>query len=286
MNVFLAEFIGVTILIFIGCGVIAGNSLNESKTYKIGLVAINLAWGFAVTLAIYTVGDISGAHLNPAFTIAKALNGSFEWRLVPGYIVAQILGAMFGSLLVYFQFLPHWKKTYNQEVKLNVFITSPAIKNNFTNFISEYLITGVLIFSLLVLDRNSFVDGLKPLVVGGLIFTLGISFGRVTGAALNPARDLGPRLVYLLLPMQEKGSCDFTYGWIPVLAPILGGSTAAMMNLALYDGIIDLRLISIIGISIITLVIVKIIDKSRVINIKRQDNNMRGHGTLNYNNKI
>ena len=286
MNVFLAEFIGVTILIFIGCGVIAGNSLNESKTYKIGLVAINLAWGFAVTLAIYTVGDISGAHLNPAFTIAKALNGSFEWRLVPGYIVAQILGAMFGSLLVYFQFLPHWKKTYNQEVKLNVFITSPAIKNNFTNFISEYLITGVLIFSLLVLDRNSFVDGLKPLVVGGLIFTLGISFGRVTGAALNPARDLGPRLVYLLLPMQEKGSCDFTYGWIPVLAPILGGSTAAMMNLALYDGIIDLRLISIIGISIITLVIVKIIDKSRVINIKRQDNNMRRHGTLNYNNKI
>lgn len=286
MNVFLAEFIGVTILIFIGCGVIAGNSLNESKTYKIGLVAINLAWGFAVTLAIYTVGDISGAHLNPAFTIAKALNGSFEWRLVPGYIVAQILGAMFGSLLVYFQFLPHWKKTYNQEVKLNVFITSPAIKNNFTNFISEYLITGVLIFSLLVLDRNSFVDGLKPLVVGGLIFTLGISFGRVTGAALNPARDLGPRLVYLLLPMQEKGSCDFTYGWIPVLAPILGGSTAAMMNLALYDGIIDLRLISIIGISIITLVIVKIIDKSRVINIKRQDNNMRRHGNLNYNNKI
>ena len=177
MNVFLAEFIGVTILIFIGCGVIAGNSLNESKTYKIGSVAINLAWGFAVTLAIYTVGDISGAHLNPAFTIAKALNGSFEWRLVPGYIVAQILGAMFGSLLVYFQFLPHWKKTYNQEVKLNVFITSPAIKNNFKNFISEYLITGVLIFSLLVLDRNSFVDGLKPLVVGGLIFTLGISFG-------------------------------------------------------------------------------------------------------------
>ncbi|WP_195952926.1 MIP/aquaporin family protein [Clostridium saudiense] len=286
MNVFLAEFIGVTILIFIGCGVIAGNSLNESKTYKIGSVAINLAWGVAVTLAIYTVGDISGAHLNPAFTIAKALNGSFEWRLVPGYIVAQILGAMFGSLLVYFQFLPHWKKTYNQEVKLNVFITSPAIKNNFTNFISEYLITGVLIFSLLVLDRNSFVDGLKPLVVGGLIFTLGISFGGVTGAALNPARDLGPRLVYLLLPMQEKGSCDFTYGWIPVLAPILGGSTAAMMNLALYDGIIDLRLISIIGISIITLVIVKIIDKSRVINIKRQDNNMRRHGTLNYNNKI
>ena len=286
MNVFLAEFIGVTILIFIGCGVIAGNSLNESKTYKIGSVAINLAWGFAVTLAIYTVGDISAAHLNPAFTIAKALNGSFEWRLVPGYIVAQILGAMFGSLLVYFQFLPHWKKTYNQEVKLNVFITSPAIKNNFTNFISEYLITGVLIFSLLVLDRNSFVDGLKPLVVGGLIFTLGISFGGVTGAALNPARDLGPRLVYLLLPMQEKGSCDFTYGWIPVLAPILGGSTAAMMNLALYDGIIDLRLISIIGISMITLFIIKITDKSRVIEVKRQTNNMRKHGILNYNNKI
>ena len=286
MSVFLAEFIGVTILIFIGCGVIAGSSLNESKTYKIGAIAINLAWGFAVALAIYTVGDISGAHLNPAFTIAKALNGSFEWGLVPGYIVAQILGAMFGSLLVYIQFLPHWEKTEDSVTKLNIFVTVPSIKNNFSNFISEYLITGILIFSLLVLDRNSFVDGLKPLVVGGLIFTLGISFGGVTGAALNPARDLGPRLVYLLLPIKEKGSCDFTYGWIPIFAPILGGSTAAMINLALYDGIIDLRFISIIGISIITLVIVKITDKSRVINIKRRINDMRKHGILNYNNKV
>ena len=249
MNIFLAEFIGVTILIFIGCGVLAGNSLKKSGTYKIGAVAINLAWGFAVALAIYTVGDISGAHLNPAFTIAKALNGSFNWRLVPGYIVAQILGAMFGSLL---------------------------------NFISEYLITGILIFSLLVLDRNSFVSGLKPLVVGGLIFTLGISFSGVTGGALNPARDLGPRLVYLLLPVQEKGSCNLKYGWIPVIAPILGGSTAAMINLALYDGIVDLRLISMIALSIITLVIVYVIDKSRLIKVE----NISNHSILNYNNKI
>lgn len=264
MNVFLAEFIGVTILIFIGCGVLAGNSLKESRTYKVGSVAINLAWGFAVTLAIYAVGDISGAHLNPAFTIAKALNGSFEWRLVPGYIVAQLLGAMFGSLLVYFQFLPHWEKVNNPEVKLNIFATSPAIKNNFTNFISEYLTTFILIFSLLVLDRNSFVDGLKPIVVGGLIFTLGVSFGGVTGAALNPARDFGPRLSYLLLPIPGKGSSNFKYGWIPVLSPILGGSTGAMINLALYDKIIDFRLLSIISITIITFIMVKFTEKSEL----------------------
>lgn len=262
MNVFLAEFIGVTILIFIGCGVLAGNSLKESRTYKVGSVAINLAWGFAVTLAIYAVGDISGAHLNPAFTIAKALNGSFEWKLVPGYIVAQLLGAMFGSLLVYFQFLPHWEKVNNPEVKLNIFVTSPAIKNNFTNFISEYLITFILIFSLLVLDRNSFVDGLKPIVVGGLIFTLGVSFGGVTGAALNPARDFGPRLAYLLLPIPGKGSSNFKYGWIPVLAPTLGGSTGAMINLALYDNIIDFRVLGIISITLITFIIVKFTEKS------------------------
>lgn len=282
MNIFLAEFIGVTILIFIGCGVLAGNSLKKSGTYKIGAVAINLAWGFAVALAIYTVGDISGAHLNPAFTIAKALSGSFNWRLVPGYIVAQILGAMFGSLLVYIQFLPHWEKTKDSQTKLNIFVTTPSIKNNFSNFISEYLITGILIFSLLVLDRNSFVSGLKALVVGGLIFTLGISFGGVTGGALNPARDLGPRLVYLLLPVQEKGSCNLKYGWIPVIAPILGGSTAAMINLALYDGIVDLRLISMIALSIIILVIVDVTDKSRLIKVE----NISKHSILNYNNKI
>ena len=262
MNVFLAEFIGVTILIFIGCGVLAGNSLKESRTYKVGSVEITLAWGFAVTLAIYAVGDISGAHLNPAFTIAKALNGSFEWKLVPGYIVAQLLGAMFGSLLVYFQFLPHWEKVNNPEVKLNIFVTSPAIKNNFTNFISEYLITFILIFSLLVLDRNSFVDGLKPIVVGGLIFTLGVSFGGVTGAALNPARVFGPRLAYLLLPIPGKGSSNFKYGWIPVLAPTLGGSTGAMINLALYDNIIDFRVLGIISMTLITFIIVKFTEKS------------------------
>lgn len=286
MNIFLAEFIGVTILIFIGCGVLAGNSLKKSGTYKIGSVAINLAWGFAVALAIYTVGDISGAHLNPAFTIAKALNGSFQWRLVPGYIVAQILGAMFGSLLVYIQFLPHWEKTKDSETKLNIFVTAPSIKNNFSNFISEYLITGILIFSLLVLDRNSFVDGLKPIVVGGLIFILGVSFGGVTGAALNPARDFGPRLAYLLLPIPEKGSLNFKYGWIPVLAPILGGSTGAMINLALYDGIVDFRFIIIIAISIITLVIVKVTDTIRFIKIRRSGSNISKYGILKYNNKI
>lgn len=257
MNIFIAEFIGVAILIFLGCGVLAGSSLKKSGTFKIGSLVINIVWGFAVTIAIFAVGDISGAHLNPAITIAKALMGSFEWRLVPGYIVAQLLGAMFGSLLVYIQFLPHWEKTESDEVKLSVFATKPSIRNNITNFISEYLVTFTLMFILLLLDNNDSLNTIKPLVVGIVIFCLGICFGGVTGAALNPARDFGPRLTHFLLPIQGKGNSDFKYAWIPIVAPIMGSCTGAMVNLALYEGIVDLRLLLMILSTIIVLFIIK-----------------------------
>ena len=286
MNVFLAEFIGTSILIFIGCGVLAGDSLNKSGTFRVGKVGINMAWGFGVTMAVYTVGDISGAHLNPAFTIAKALNESIKWSLVPGYILSQILGAMFGSLLVYLQFLPHWEKTKEPEIKLNVFVTAPAIKNGFTNFISEYLITCILIFALLVLDRNSFVDGLKPIVVGGLIFTLGVSFGGVTGAALNPARDLGPRLAHYLLPIPGKRGSNFKYGWIPVVAPILGGATGAMVNLALYDGIVDFRILLVVSISAIILFTLKMKDKNTLDELKESISDTSNFNIIEYSNRI
>lgn len=269
MNVFFAEFIGTAILIFIGCGVLAGNSLNKSGTFKIGAVGINMAWGIGVAIAIYAVGDISGAHLNPAITISKALNKSIKWSLVPGYILSQVLGAMFGSLLVYLQFLPHWEKTKDADVKLNIFATSPSIDNTFANFISEYLITFILIFILLVLDKNTFVDGLKPMVIGGLIFTLGASFGGVTGTAINPARDLGPRLAHYLLPIPGKRDSNFKYAWIPVVAPILGGITGTMLNLALYEGIVDFRILLSLLVSVIILVILRITDKNMVRDFKK-----------------
>ncbi|MGL5313217.1 MAG: MIP/aquaporin family protein [Peptostreptococcaceae bacterium] len=260
MSIFLAEFIGVAVLIFLGCGVLAGNSLKKSGTFGIGSLAINMVWACAVAMSMYVVGDISGAHLNPAITIAQALKGSFEWRLVPGYILAQMLGGMFGSLLVYIQFLPHWENTEDAVVKLKIFTTVPSIRNKFTNFISEYLVTFVLVFCILAIDKNSFINGLKPLAVGSLIFLLGTCFGGVTGAALNPARDFGPRLAHFLLPIPGKGSSDFRYGFIPIVAPIIGGCTGAMVNVALYDGIVDSRLYVMLFLTAIILFVLKTIE--------------------------
>lgn len=266
MSVYLAEFIGVSILIFLGCGVIAGNSLKESGTFKVGSLAINLVWGFAVAIAMYAVGDISGAHLNPVITVTQALRGNLSWTLVPGYILAQVLGAMFGSFLVYLEFLPHWKVTEDETVKLDVFVTSPQIQHTMGNFISEYLVTFTLIFFLFILDKNQFVEGIKPLVVGGIIFSLGTCFGGVTGAALNPARDLGPRLAHFLLPIPGKGSSDFGYAWIPMTAPLLGGITATFVYLAIYEKVIDVRLFVIMLLNIVVLSLIKVNSK---INLKK-----------------
>ena len=266
MSVYLAEFIGVSILIFLGCGVIAGNSLKESGTFKVGSLAINLVWGFAVAIAMYAVGDISGAHLNPVISVTQALRGNLSWTLVPGYILAQVLGAMFGSFLVYLEFLPHWKVTKDETVKLHVFVTSPQIQHTMGNFISEYLVTFTLIFFLFILEKNQFVEGIKPLVVGGIIFSLGTCFGGVTGAALNPARDLGPRLAHFLLPIPGKGSSDFGYAWIPMTAPLLGGITATFVYLAIYEKVIDIRLFVIMLLNIVVLSLIKV---NSEINLKK-----------------
>lgn len=252
MSVYLAELIGVAIIVFLGCGVLAGNSLKKSGANGAGNVAINLAWGAAVILAVYTVGDISGGHFNPAVTIAFAIQGTFDWALVPGYLLAQILGGMLGALLVFLQYLPHWGVTEDETVKLTVFVTAPTIRNKFTNFISEFLGTFALVFVVLALGINDFADGLNPLAVGCLIFVLGTSLGGVTGNAINPARDLGPRIAHFLLPIPGKGTSDFKYGWIPVVAPIMGGSLGAMLHTALYEGIVDFRLWTAIVIPMIT----------------------------------
>ncbi|NOT73307.1 MAG: aquaporin family protein [Cyclobacteriaceae bacterium] len=223
MNVYLAEFFGTMILIILGDGVVAGSVLKGTKSEKDGWLTIVLGWGLAVTLAIYAVGSISGAHLNPALTIAFAVQGSFPWSDVAGYIAAQMAGAFVGAIIVWVQFLPHWKKTEDPGLKLAVFSTGPAIRNSFYNVLSEIIATSVLVIALLFIGTNEFTQGLKPIIVGMLIISIGLSLGGTTGFALNPARDLGPRIAHAILPISGKGSSDWGYAWIPIVGPIVGG---------------------------------------------------------------
>ena len=201
----------------------AGVALKGTKSENAGWLTIVVGWGLAVTLAIYAVGRISGAHLNPAVTLALAMKGDFPWSDVGGYVAAQLLGAFFGAIVVWLHFLPHWKRTDDAGTKLAVFCTSPAIRNPFTNVLSEIIATAVLILALLFIGANEFTQGLNPMVVGLLIISIGLSLGGPTGFAINPARDLGPRIAHAILPISGKGSSDWGYAWIPVIGPILGG---------------------------------------------------------------
>lgn len=234
MSTYLAEFIGTLLLILLGNGVVASVVLKGSKSENAGWLAIVMGWGLAVTFAIYAVGSISGAHLNPAVTIALAYAGTFEWSEVPMYILAQLLGAFTGALLVWIQFLPHWKRTEDSSAKLAVFCTSPAIRSTLPNLISEVLATAVLVFGLLILGANNFAEGLNPLVVGALIISIGLSLGGTTGFAINPARDLGPRMAHFILPIAGKRDSDWSYSWIPIVGPIIGGLLGAFIHQALF----------------------------------------------------
>jgi len=233
MSVFLAEVLGTFILIYLGCGVVAGDLLSFSKSKGSGWIIITLAWGLAVTMAIYAVGSISGAHINPAVTLGLAVSGEFNeqfkgWSDVPYYFAGQLLGAMLGSLMVYFHYLPHWEKTAESEKKLGVFATSPAIKNSFSNLFSEIMGTFFLLFLLRSIGSNEFTEGLNPIVVGLIVVTIGLCLGGTTGYAINPARDFGPRIVHYLLPIKGKGSSDWSYSWIPILGPFLGGMLGSL----------------------------------------------------------
>ncbi|MFN6088032.1 MAG: MIP/aquaporin family protein [Cyclobacteriaceae bacterium] len=228
MSPYLAEFFGTLLLILLGGGVNAAVSLRKSKSENGGWLMIAIGWGLAVMLAIYAVGSISGAHLNPAVTIALAINGSFASSLVVGYIVAQFIGAIVGATLVWLHYLPHWKETVDPAAKLGVFCNAPAIRNTFTNLISEIIATMVLIMALLFIGANEFTKGLNPIVVGLLIISIGLSLGGTTGFAINPARDLGPRIAHFVLPIHGKGKSDWSYAWIPVMGPIIGGVLGAL----------------------------------------------------------
>ncbi len=221
--------IGTAILVLFGDGVVAGVLLKRTKSENSGWIVITVGWGLGVALAIYGVGSISGAHINPAVTLALAAQGAFAWGEVPLYIAGQILGGFLGGVMVWLHYLPHWGKTKNQGYKLAVFCTGPAIRKTWANLLSEVLGTFVLIQGLLFIGANQFTEGLNPLIVGFLIIAIGVSLGGTTGYAINPARDLGPRLAHFILPIAGKGKSDWAYSWIPVLGPVIGGIGGALV---------------------------------------------------------
>jgi glycerol uptake facilitator protein len=227
MSPYLAEFIGTAVLLYFGNSVNALTTLKYSFGHNSGWVITCIGWGLSVTFGVYAAGEISGAHINPAVTTSLAVAGEFEWAKVPGYIIAQVLGAIFGAALAWLQYLPHWRKTTDQGAKLGVFCTSGAIDQKSANLVSEMLGTMILVFGLLSLGANEFAKGLNPLAVGGLIVLIGMAQGGSTGYAINPARDFGPRLAHFLLPIAGKGSSNWSYSWVPIVGPLLGGAAGA-----------------------------------------------------------
>ncbi|SDJ34803.1 MIP/aquaporin family protein [Salimicrobium halophilum] len=234
MHEFLAELIGTMILIIFGGGVVAGVVLKDSKAEGTGWVLITLAWGLGVTMGVYAVGSVSGAHINPAVTLGFASIGEFPWAKVPMYISAQVIGAFLGGIIVFLNYLPHWRATEDKGAKLAVFSTDPAIRSPFSNLISEILGTFVLVMGLLFIGANDFTNGLNPAIVGLLIVAIGMSLGGTTGYAINPARDFGPRIAHALLPIPGKGGSDWSYAWVPVLGPIIGGIYGALFYNSLF----------------------------------------------------
>ncbi|REJ12843.1 MAG: aquaporin [Bacillaceae bacterium] len=237
MSAFLGELIGTMILIVFGGGVVGGVVLKKSKAENSGWIVITMGWGLAVAMAAYAVGQFSGAHLNPAVTIGLAAIGSFPWSDVPTYIIAQMIGACIGAVIVYLHYLPHWKATDDQGAKLAVFSTDPAIKNPAANLLSEVIGTFILLLGLLALGANKFAEGMNPFIVGFLIVAIGLSLGGTTGYAINPARDLGPRIAHFILPIPGKGSSNWGYAWIPVVGPIIGGTYGALFYKWAFEGV-------------------------------------------------
>ncbi len=224
-----SEFLGTLILILLGNGVVAAVSLNKSKAQNGGWVVVTLGWGAAVTMGVYVSGFMGPAHLNPAVTFGMAVAGNFSWNLVIPFIIAQIAGGIVGAMLVWLAYLPHWEETKDEGAILASFATGPAIRNLVSNTITEIIGTFVLVFALLSFSQHQFADGLNPLVVGVLILSLGLSLGGPTGYAINPARDLGPRIAHQILPIKNKGGSDWGYALVPIIGPMIGGLLAALV---------------------------------------------------------
>ncbi|MGM0125268.1 glycerol uptake facilitator protein [Enterococcus sp. AZ194] len=227
MTQFIGEVVGTAILVLLGDGVVAGVSLKKTKAEGAGWIAITLGWGAAVSIGAYSSGYLSSAHLNPAVTLGMAMAGKIGWDMVAPYIAGQLIGAIIGAILVYLQYLPHWKETKDSATILGVFATGPAIRSYGANLVSETIGTFVLVFGLLSFSTGDFGAGLNPLAVGVLIMAIGLSLGGTTGYAINPARDLGPRIAHAFLPIPNKGDSDWAYSWVPVVGPMIGGALAA-----------------------------------------------------------
>lgn len=232
MDNFLAETIGTAILIILGDGVVAGVLLARSKAQNGGWIVITLGWGLAVAIAVYAVASISGAHLNPAVTVGVAINGGITWAETLPYFAGEFLGAFIGAVIVWLHYLPHWEVTEDPGLKLAVFSTGPAIRNTTANLLSEIIGTFVLVFGVFAVGGPS--APITPLVVGFLVVAIGLSLGGPTGYAINPARDLGPRIAHAVLPIAGKGSSDWAYSWIPVVGPVIGGALGAVAYTALF----------------------------------------------------
>ena len=230
MTAFLGELIGTALLIILGDGVVANVVLQKTKGNGGGLIAITFGWSMAVFVGVFSVAAVSGAHLNPAVTIAFAVLGKFDWALVPVYIGAQLLGAFIGAVIVWFAYRQHFDATENAADKLAVFCTGPAIRNITHNLVTEAIGTFVLIFAVLeIVSPASSLGALNALPVALIVLAIGLSLGGPTGYAINPARDLGPRIAHALLPLKNKGASDWSHSWIPVLGPILGAVIAAYL---------------------------------------------------------
>jgi glycerol uptake facilitator protein len=230
MSPFIGEIIGTAILIVLGDGVVANVVLAKTKGYSGGLIAITFGWSMAVFVGVYVSATASGAHLNPAVTIALAYAGKFNWSDVPLYIAAQFIGAMIGAFLVWLAYKQHFDDTDDPNLKLGVFCTAPAKRSSMFNFITEFVGTFVFMFAVLSITKStSSLGSLDALPVALVVLAIGLSLGGPTGYAINPARDLGPRIMHALLPIRNKRDSDWKYSWIPVLAPIAGALLAAFV---------------------------------------------------------
>jgi len=236
MSPYLAELMGTMILVTLGNGVVANVVLAKTKGQGSGWIVITAGWGLGVAVAAYAVGWVSGAHINPAVTIGLAAAGRFPWAEVPWYIIAQMAGAFLGAVIVWLAYLPHWAVTEDQGLKRAAFSTAPAVRSPAANLVTEIIGTAMLVLGIMAIlaPGNNLVGGLGPLLIGFLVWAIGLSLGGPTGYAINPARDLGPRIAHALLPIAGKGDSDWEYSWIPVVGPIIGGVLGALLYVTLW----------------------------------------------------
>lgn len=231
MNLFIGEFVGTMLLLILGSGVVANVLLNKTKGQNSGLLVIAFGWAVAVFVGVYASANLKGeGHLNPAVTIALAYLGKFDWANVGIYILAQLAGAFTGAVITWLAYRQHFQQTADGSLKLAVFCTGPAIRSTPNNIITEIIGTFVLMLGALLIIKGDYKLGaLDALPVSLLVLGIGVSLGGPTGYAINPARDLGPRIAHFLLPIPQKRDSDWSYAWIPVVAPIIGALLAAMV---------------------------------------------------------